>query len=166
MDQETLNTIVILVGVLAASGFVIGLHYMNSPATARNGNLISASGMALAVVVTFLALLFREEGLSTESLIIIVGGFLIGGAAGLALALRIAMTAMPQLVSLFNAVGGGAAALVAIFDYLHVVGTPEEDVSTVIFVILGVAIGSVTFTGSLIASGKGKGVSATVIKPR
>jgi len=158
VDQETLNAIVILVGVLAASGFVIGLHYMNSPATARNGNLISASGMALAVVVTFLALLFREEGLSTESLIIIVGGFLIGGAAGLALALRIAMTAMPQLVSLFNAVGGGAAALVAIFDYLHVVGTPEEDVSTVIFVILGVAIGSVTFTGSLIASGKLQGL--------
>jgi NAD(P) transhydrogenase subunit beta len=158
MSQETLNTIVILVGVLAASGFVIGLHFMSSPATARNGNLISMSGMALAVAVTFVALLLREDGLSTPSLVIIVGGFLIGAAVGLMLALRIAMTAMPQLVSLFNAVGGGAAALVAIFDYLHVVGGPEETISTTIFVILGVLIGSITFTGSLIASGKLQGL--------
>jgi NAD(P) transhydrogenase subunit beta len=68
------------------------------------------------------------------------------------------MTAMPQLVSLFNAVGGGAAAIVALFDYGHVVGTPEEDVSTAIFVVLGVLIGSVTFSGSLIASGKLQGL--------
>ena len=131
---------------------------MNSPATARNGNLISMSGMALAVVVTFIALLFGEDGLSTEGLIIIVVGFIIGGAAGLLLALRVAMTAMPQLVSLFNAVGGGAAALVAIFDYLLIVGTDKESVSTTIFVILGVVIGSITFTGSLIASGKLQGL--------
>jgi len=158
MDEQTLNTIVILVGILAASGFVIGLHFMNSPATARMGNRLSAAGMALAIVVTFLALLLRPEGLSSEGLIVIVVGFIIGGAAGLILALRIAMTAMPQLVSLFNAVGGGAAALVAIFDYLHVVGTPEETVATSIFVVLGVAIGSVTFTGSILASGKLQGL--------
>ncbi len=158
MSDETLNTIVILVGVLAASAFVIGLHYMNSPATARNGNRISAAGMTLAVVVTLLALLFREEGLSSEGLIIIIAGFLIGGAAGLVLALRVAMTAMPQLVSLFNAVGGGAAAIVALFDYGHVVGTPDEQISTAIFVVLGVLIGSVTFSGSLVASGKLQGL--------
>jgi NAD(P) transhydrogenase subunit beta len=158
VSAGTLDTIVILVGLLAASGFVIGLHYMNSPATARAGNRLSAAGMALAVIVTFAALLLREEGISTEGLIIIVGGFLIGGAAGLVLALRVAMTAMPQLVSLFNAVGGGAAAIVALFDYGHVVGTPEEEVATAIFVVLGVVIGSVTFSGSLIASGKLQGL--------
>jgi NAD(P) transhydrogenase subunit beta len=158
MSDETLNTIVILVGALAASAFVIGLHYMNSPATARTGNRISAAGMAVAVVVTFLSLILREGGISTEGLIIIVAGFLIGGAAGLFMALRVAMTAMPQLVSLFNAVGGGAAAIVALFDYGHVVGTPEEKVSTAIFVVLGVVIGSITFAGSLIASGKLQGL--------
>jgi NAD(P) transhydrogenase subunit beta len=68
------------------------------------------------------------------------------------------MTAMPQLVSLFNAVGGGAAALVAIFDYLNIVGGPDETLSTTIFVILGVLIGSITFTGSLVASGKLQGL--------
>jgi NAD(P) transhydrogenase subunit beta len=158
MSEETLNTIVILVGALAASAFVIGLHYMNSPATARTGNRISAAGMTVAVVVTFLYLLLREGGLSTEGLIIIVAGFLIGGVLGLFLALRVAMTAMPQLVSLFNAVGGGAAAIVALFDYGHVVGTPEEDISTAVFVVLGVVIGSITFSGSLIASGKLQGL--------
>jgi NAD(P) transhydrogenase subunit beta len=110
VSQETLDSIVILVGVLAASAFVIGLHYMNSPATARMGNRISAVGMTVAVIVTFLSLLLRE-GLSTEGLIIIAAGLVIGGAVGLVMALRVAMTAMPQLVSLFNAVGGGAAAI-------------------------------------------------------
>ena len=158
MSDETLNTIVILVGALAASAFVIGLHYMNSPATARTGNRISAAGMTVAVVVTFLSLLLREGGISTEGLIIIIAGLLIGGAVGLFMALRVAMTAMPQLVSLFNAVGGGAAAIVALFDYGHVVGTPEEEISTAIFVVLGVVIGSITFAGSLIASGKLQGL--------
>jgi NAD(P) transhydrogenase subunit beta len=158
VSEEWLNTIVILIGLGAASSFVIGLHFMNSPATARQGNRISAVGMAVAVITTFASLILRPGGLSTEGLIVIVAGGLIGGAAGLLLALRVAMTAMPQLVSLFNAVGGGAAALVAIFDYLHVVGTPEEEVSTAVFVILGVLIGSVTFTGSLVASGKLQGL--------
>jgi NAD(P) transhydrogenase subunit beta len=116
--------------------------------------------MAIAVIVTFASLLLREGGLSSEGLIIIVAGSLAGGALGLMLALRVAMTAMPQLVSLFNAVGGGAAAIVALFDYGHVVGTPEEEVSTAIFVVLGVLIGSVTFSGSLVASGKLQGLIA------
>ena len=166
MDQSTLSTLFIIVGALAAASFVIGLHFMNSPATARNGNLISAGGMAVAIVVTFIYLVLRDcphetcsvGGLSTEALIIIIAGFAIGAAAGMFLALRVAMTAMPQLVSLFNAVGGGAAAIVAIFDYLLIVGTDKESVSTTIFVILGVLIGSVTFTGSIIASGKLQGL--------
>ncbi len=167
MDQATLSTIFILIGALAAGSFVIGLHFMNSPATGRNGNLISAGGMTVAVIATFVYLLLREcqegaecvvGGLSMPALVIIVGGFIVGGAVGLMLALRVAMTAMPQLVSLFNAVGGGAAALVAIFDYLNIVGGPREEVSTVVFVILGVVIGSVTFSGSLIASGKLQGL--------
>jgi NAD(P) transhydrogenase subunit beta len=166
VDQETLSTLFIIIGALAASSFVIGLHFMNSPATARNGNLISAGGMTVAVIATFVYLILRDchhdacavGGLTTEALVVIIAGFMIGGAAGLYLALRVAMTAMPQLVSLFNAVGGGAAAIVAIFDYLKVVGGPDETISTTIFVILGVVIGSVTFTGSLIASGKLQGL--------
>ncbi|MFO7531146.1 MAG: NAD(P)(+) transhydrogenase (Re/Si-specific) subunit beta [Candidatus Limnocylindrales bacterium] len=167
MDQSVLSTVFVLVGALAAGSFVVGLHFMNSPATARNGNLVSAGGMSVAVIATFLYLLLRDchegvdcavGGLTTPAMVIIIGGIIIGGAAGMFLALRVAMTAMPQLVSLFNAVGGGAAALVAIFDYLAIVGGPKETISTTVFVILGVIIGSVTFTGSIIASGKLQGL--------
>ena len=163
MSQETVNTLVFLAWLLGASAFVIGLHQMNSPATARRGNQLSAAGMAIAVLATFVWLLtpgnpIHPGGASTIGLAIIVVGFLLGGGIGLWMARRVAMTAMPQLVSLFNAVGGGAAALVAIDDYVRIVGTPELSISTAIFVVLGAVIGSVTFSGSLIASGKLQGV--------
>ena len=158
MSQEWIYTFVFLAWLAGAAAFVLGLHQMNSPATARSGNRLSAGGMTLAVVATLIWLLLRPEGLSVTALGIIVVGFLVGGGIGLYLARRVAMTAMPQLVSLFNAVGGGAAALVAIDDFLRVANTAEQSVSTSIFVVLGAVIGSVTFSGSLIASGKLQGV--------
>jgi len=168
MDQQTVDTLVFLAWLAGASAFVIGLHQMNSPATARRGNQLSAAGMAVAVVATFVWLLtpgnpIAPGGASTMALAIIIVGFLIGGGAGLWMARKIAMTAMPQLVSLFNAVGGGAAALVAADDFLRIVGGHGEGgealtISTAIFVVLGAVIGSVTFSGSLIASGKLQGL--------
>ena len=163
MSDEWIYTIVFFAWLAGAAAFVLGLHQMNSPATARRGNQLSAAGMTLAVVTTFLWLLtpgnpIHPGGMSLTAIGIIVGGFVIGGGIGLWMARRVAMTAMPQLVSLFNAVGGGAAALVAIDDFVRVVGTPELSVSTAIFVVLGAAIGSVTFSGSLIASGKLQGL--------
>jgi NAD(P) transhydrogenase subunit beta len=91
------------------------------------------------------------------SWIAIIAGGIVGGAAGLYTARTVKMTAMPQLVSLFNAVGGGAAALVAIEDYLNL-SAAGPPVDTTIFVVLGVVIGCVTFTGSLVASGKLQGL--------
>src|SRR4051794_31468382 len=158
MSQEWIYTFVFLAWLAGAAAFVLGLHQMNSPATARSGNRLSAGGMTLAVVATLIWLLLRPGGLSATAIAIIVVGFLVGGGIGLYLARRVAMTAMPQLVSLFNAVGGGAAALVAIDDFLRVANTAEQSVSTSIFVVLGAVIGSVTFSGSLIASGKLQGV--------
>jgi len=160
MSQDWIYTIVFLAWLAGAAAFVIGLHQMNSPATARDGNRLSAGGMTLAVATTLLYLVTREGGLNLTAWVIIVVGFAIGGGLGLYLARTVKMTAMPQLVSLFNAVGGGAAALVAIDDYLKVVGTAEENVTTSIFVVLGVVIGCVTFSGSLIASGKLQGLIA------
>ena len=163
MSDQTIYTLVFLAWLAAAAAFVIGLHQMNSPATARRGNQLSAAGMTLAAVATFLWLLtpgnsIRPGGMSPIAIAIIVGGFVIGGGAGLWMARRVAMTAMPQLVSLFNAVGGGAAALVAIDDFLHLLSTGELRLDTVIFVVLGVVIGGVTFSGSLVASGKLQGI--------
>jgi NAD(P) transhydrogenase subunit beta len=158
MAQQWIETLVFLAWLAGAAAFVLGLHRMNSPATARGGNRLSAAGMAVAVVATLVHVATRPGGLGATAIAIIGVGFLIGGGFGLMVARRVKMTAMPQLVSLFNAVGGGAAALVAIDDYIRVLGTPEETVSTAIFVVLGVAIGCVTFTGSLVASGKLQGL--------
>ncbi|HLB45061.1 MAG TPA: NAD(P)(+) transhydrogenase (Re/Si-specific) subunit beta [Candidatus Limnocylindrales bacterium] len=168
MTQPTIDTLVFLAWLTGAAGFVIGLHQMNSPATARRGNQLSAAGMALAVLATFLWLLtpgnpIRPGGAGPIALGIIIVGFIVGGGIGLWMARRVAMTAMPQLVSLFNAVGGGAAALVAVDDYLRIVGSPgatgaELSISTAIFVVLGAVLGSVTFSGSLVASGKLQGI--------
>jgi NAD(P) transhydrogenase subunit beta len=156
MSQQWIYTIVYLAWLAGASCFVLGLHQMNSPATARDGNRLSAFGMTIAVVATLLYLISREGSLSGIALAIIVVGFAIGGGAGLYAARTVKMTAMPQLVSLFNAVGGGAAALVAIDDFIRLSnGAP---VDTTIFVVLGALIGSVTFSGSLIAGGKLQGL--------
>jgi NAD(P) transhydrogenase subunit beta len=156
MSQQWIYTIVYLAWLAGAACFVLGLHRMNSPATGRSGNQLSAAGMVIAVGATFIYLLTREGGLSTTAIAIIVVGFLIGGGAGLYTARTVKMTAMPQLVSLFNAVGGGAAALVAIDDFIRLnSGAP---VDTTIFVVLGALIGSVTFSGSLIAGGKLQGL--------
>jgi NAD(P) transhydrogenase subunit beta len=154
----TISDLVYLAQLAGAAAFVLGLHYMNSPATARNGNLLSAGGMILAVAATLIGLVTRQGGLSSASWAIIIVGFAIGAGAGLWMARNVKMTAMPQLVSLFNAVGGGAAALVAIQDYLRIGTQGGANVSTSIFVVLGAAIGCVTFSGSLIASGKLQGV--------
>jgi len=158
MSPEWLYTVVFFAWLAGAAMFVIGLHQMNSPATARGGNRVSALGMTIAVGTTLLYLVGRPEGLPTAAWIIIVVGFLIGGGFGLYAARNVAMTAMPQLVSVFNAVGGGAAALVAIDDYLRISNQGQATVDETIFVVLGAVIGSVTFTGSVIAAGKLQGL--------
>jgi NAD(P) transhydrogenase subunit beta len=158
MSYETLFDVVRLIWLAGAALFVLGLMRMNSPATARNGNLQSAAGMAVAVGATAVLLFARpasetgSTGFNAIGWLIIIVGIAIGGGLGLYTARTVKMTAMPQLVSLFNAVGGGAAALIAIDDYLKLtaVPTPQVNVATV----LDIVIGSITFTGSLIASGK------------
>jgi NAD(P) transhydrogenase subunit beta len=145
--------------------FVLGLIRMNSPATARNGNLVSAAGMALAIGATAVLILAREllgsesDGISVVGWGIILLGIALGGGLGLYTARVVKMTAMPQLVSLFNAVGGGAAALIAIEDYLGLVGSGEAvRLDHNLFIVLDIIIGSITFTGSIVASGKLQGL--------
>ena len=151
-------TLVYIAQIAGAVCFVLGLHLMNSPATARNGNLLSAGGMVVAVLATLVGLVARDGGLDGIAWAIIIVGFIVGGGAGLYTARTVPMTAMPQLVSLFNAVGGGAAALVAIQDFIGHTTSHTPLVSTTVFTVLDVAIGAVTFTGSLLASGKLMGV--------
>jgi H+-translocating NAD(P) transhydrogenase subunit beta len=147
-----------LIYVVAASCFVLGLHLMNTPATARRGNQVSTTGMVVAVAAT-LALIVHAGVISSTGWIVLACGAIIGAGTGLYTARTVQMTAMPQLVSVFNAVGGGAAALVAIHDYMtvasSVAGVPE---TTTVTTLLDVIIGSVTFSGSIIAAGKLQGL--------
>jgi len=153
-----IETIVRLLWLAGAGAFVFGLMRMNSPATARNGNLVSAAGMALAVGGTAL-LLIANGSVGVAGWIIIVVGIAVGGGLGLFTARTVKMTAMPQLVSLFNAVGGGAAALIAIDDYLRVASQGQVLALDIqVATVLDVVIGCITFTGSLIASGKLQGL--------
>ena len=153
--MTTLEVIEILVRIAWLAGavaFVIGLARMNSPATARNGNLVSAGGMTVAIVATAVLILTRQvagDGINPAVWAIIILGVVLGGGLGLYTARTVKMTAMPQLVSLFNAVGGGAAALIAIDDYLRLVGGDAVRIDTHIFIVLDIIIGSITFTGKL-----------------
>jgi NAD(P) transhydrogenase subunit beta len=152
------DTTVHLVYLAAATCFVLGLHLMNSPATARRGNILSAVGMSAAIVAT-LAVVIDSGAVTTTGWIVVGTGVAVGTVFGWITARRVAMTAMPQLVSLFNAVGGGAAAVVALHDFVRLADT-DIPASINVPVVLDVVIGAVTFAGSLIASGKLQGIVA------
>jgi NAD(P) transhydrogenase subunit beta len=159
MNAANIGYLVQLSFIIGAALFVVGLHLMNSPATARQGNRVSATGMIIAVTAEIISVTQLHPGIGNW--VIIIGGLALGGGIGLRTARQIQMTAMPQLVSLFNAVGGGAAAVLAINDFIaldgHRVlagGAPGLDGWRTLFIIADVLIGSVTFTGSLIASAK------------
>jgi NAD(P) transhydrogenase subunit beta len=120
--------------------------------------------MALAIGAT--GVLLVKDGAGGTAWIIIAVGIAVGGGLGLYTARTVAMTAMPQLVSLFNAVGGGAAALIGIDEYIRLVAAPEAaPLTTTVFVVIDIVIGSVTFSGSLIASGKLMGLRITPSRP-
>ncbi len=159
MNASNIGHLVQLSFIAGAALFVIGLHLMNSPATARTGNRISATGMVIAIVAELVFVI--QGGLGLGNWVLLIGGLALGGGLGLRMARTVAMTSMPQLVSLFNAVGGAAAALLALNDFIaldgHRVlagGVPGLDGWRTLFIIADVIIGSVTFTGSLIASAK------------
>ncbi|HUK71211.1 MAG TPA: NAD(P)(+) transhydrogenase (Re/Si-specific) subunit beta [Streptosporangiaceae bacterium] len=155
------DTVVYLIYIAAAACFVLGLHLMNSPVTARRGNQLSAAGMIAAIAATFAQLIHHHATITATGWIVVLAGIVVGSAAGLYSARTVKMTAMPQLVSLFNAVGGGAAAIVAINDFVKLAtapGSPSVAGTVAVATALDVLIGAVTFTGSLIAAGKLQGV--------
>lgn len=135
--------------LLAAIFFVVGLKRLSHPETARNGNLWAAAGMLLAMITTMI--LHKNpagEGIQTVNIIIILVVIATGTVIGAVVARRVKMTAMPELVSFFNATGGAASALVALIEFSN----PANE-STLV-TLLGLVIGSIAFSGSMIAYGK------------
>jgi NAD(P) transhydrogenase subunit beta len=128
--------------------FILALRFLSSPAHARRGNQIGAAGMLVAIAVTF-----ARSGLTSYWAIAVA--MLIGGGFGAFAARRVKMTAMPQMVALFNGVGGGAAALVSLAELHRILpepGTPKVDIGLAI--VLSALIGSISFAGSMIAFAK------------
>ena len=135
--------------LLATGVFITGIKRLGSPATARSGNQLAALGMFIGVIVT----LFDQQILSFG---LIIAGVLIGSVIGLVAAKKVEMTAMPEMVAIFNGFGGGASALVAWGEFARF--TPAEFATQDLITIgLSVLIGAITFTGSFIAFGKLKG---------
>ncbi len=142
-----MTTLVVVLYIVAFSMFIYGLMGLTGPRTAVRGNLIAAAGMAIAVVATLLI-----PGMSNWALIVL--GVVIGTLLGVPAAKRVKMTAMPQMVALFNGVGGGAVALIAWVEFNTTAGFTEEPAYVMVASLFGAIVGSVSFWGSLVAYGK------------
>ena len=151
MSQDLVN-----VGyLLAAIAFIVSLKLMNSPVTARKGNRVAMGGMGIALLVTMFS-----EGIRPENLMWILVTVVLGTAAGYVSAKKILMTDMPQMVALLNGLGGGAVALVAVFEFLewNSPGVAHPAMVQSITTVLSAIIGAISFSGSLVAFGKLQGL--------
>jgi NAD(P) transhydrogenase subunit beta len=168
------NTVIGVAYLIAAVAFIFALRQLSSPVTARNGNRIAAAGMALAIIATVFSPVAGNvlSGVRHEhawNWIIIVVGVACGGTIGTVSARRVKMTAMPQMVAIFNGMGGGAAATVSIVDLIHLhrlvaplTGPPNGSATTLSMlthnyggqlptIMLATAIGCISLAGSIIA---------------
>jgi NAD(P) transhydrogenase subunit beta len=146
----TLDTWVDLIYLLAAIGFILALKGLSSPKQARNGNLLGAAAAALAVAFTFAYPQVRAHSLN---LVLTLVAMVIGAVVAVPAARKVKMTAMPQMVAIFNGVGGGAAALVSIVVFL-IEAPAKPAVYRIAEVLFGVLVGCVSFSGSAIAFAK------------
>jgi len=150
--SEFLLTGIQLAYLVAASLFILGLKNLGSPATARKGNILASVGMLTAVVATLL-----DQAVLNYSMIFL--GLVVGSVIGAIAAYKVEMTAMPQMVGLLNGLGGAASALVAVGEFWRLLNTGEPlSIDAIVVVILGVLIGGITLTGSLVAFGKLQGL--------
>lgn len=137
--------------ILGSVSFIIGLKMLSNPASARKGNLLAAAGMGIAILAT-LFLYKDKNGDGLHNYGWIFGGLLIGSIIGTLAAKKVKMTAMPEMVSMFNGMGGACAALISIVEFQHMMEIGTMDNLPIIFA--GLIIGSVSFAGSMIAWGK------------
>jgi NAD(P) transhydrogenase subunit beta len=149
--------------LIGAITFILGLKMLSHPARARNGNLLAAFGMTIAIFGTIF--LYRDDaGNKLHNYGWIFGGIFIGGIIGTLAAKKIKMTAMPEMVSMFNGMGGACAALISVVEFNHIAYSvvpgshqmilPDGAKGFLLIILLGLIIGSVSFAGSMIAWGK------------
>jgi NAD(P) transhydrogenase subunit beta len=169
-------SILTVIYLVASVTFIIGLKMLSHPETARRGNLVAAAGMTLAVFGTIFLYQDQLTGEKLHNYGWIFGGLVIGGIIGTLAAKKVKMTAMPEMVSLFNGMGGACAALISMIEFGHYAQNnflikiaesygPDTQIGsdllelpvrsgTLITIFLGLIIGSISFAGSMIAWGK------------
>ena len=157
-----MNFILLLSYLIGSITFIVGLKMLSHPDSARRGNLAAAAGMAIAIVATIF-LYHDDSGAKLHNYGWIFSGLIIGTVIGTATARRVKMTAMPEMVSLFNGMGGACAMLISIVEFGHLTNPaniPEGTYNMVmpfgilLIILLGLLIGTVSFAGSMIAWGK------------
>ncbi len=150
-------SILTLIYIAAAVTFILGLKMMSNPVSARQGNIIAGLGMLAAIVGTIF-LYKGETGSPVQNHAWIFAGLFIGTVTGILMAKKVKMTAMPEMVSMFNGMGGASAALISIVEFNHMAdkGFSGSDVSagTISILFAGLILGSITFSGSMVAWGK------------
>ena len=151
------ENIVHIIYLIASVTFVIGLKMLSGPKTARNGNLLAAFGMTLAIIAT---IVFHKGEVSGLVYGLIFGAIGLGTVVGWLTAKRVQMTKMPELVSLFNGMGGACAALIGLLEFEHNVG----NATSIAVILTGLVIGSVSFSGSMIAWAKLNGMLRKAIR--
>lgn len=139
-----------LLYLMSSVTFVLGIKLLGSPKTARVGNLIAAAGMSVAIIGTMF--LYQHNGEPLHNLEWIIAALIVGGMAGWIMAMRVKMTSMPQMVSFFNGMGGGCAALISILEYTSASQTATSiSIGHGLAMMAGLIIGGVSFSGSIIA---------------
>ncbi len=155
------SSILNIIYLIASVTFIIGLKMLSRPESARKGNLIAAGGMGLAIFGTIF-LYQSSDGVHLGNLPWMFGALVIGGVLGAVSSRKVKMTQMPEMVSLFNGMGGACAMLISLIEFNHISGSPIA-LGHYIAIVLGLIIGSISFAGSLIAylklSGKQKDIS-------
>ena len=146
-----MNALIEVGYLLTTVSFLGGLKFMSSPKYAKAGNTLAAIGMILAVLCTFW--LLTSQTVPTINLLIVLGAILLGSVGGKIMAAKVEMTAMPQLVSLFNATGGGCAMLLGIVEAIQIKENPTS-LGMKILLLLGLVTGAVAASGSVVAYGK------------
>ncbi len=153
--QEYLNAILLFIYLIGSVTFILGLKMLSHPETARKGNLIAAGGMIIAIFGTIFLYQHKSEGESVptglHNYIWIFAGLIIGTVIGTMAAKKVQMTAMPEMVSMFNGMGGACAMLISLIEYKN---DPTATVGKLLIIVLGMIIGTVSFAGSVIAWGK------------
>jgi len=149
-----MQTVILQLSYLIGSiTFILGLKMLSHPETARKGNLVAAGGMILAIFATIFLYTFTENGVKQHlhNYIWIFAALIIGTIVGTITAKKVQMTAMPEMVSLFNGMGGACAMLISIVEYHH---NAHPSTGILLVIVLGMMIGTVSFAGSVIAWGK------------